>query len=178
MVARWELAGENGLQGVADGLVRALIAVITVAALVAAPAHASAAEPEVGCPATPYAHVPEATQPLNLGELKLQLFDYKCFGDYDREVARVLAAAQAYVQQRAKEVKKPALVLDIDETSLSNWREIVANDFGYIPEGACDALPKGPCGVGAWELKGQAAVIKPTLDLFNLAKKSGVAVFF
>ena len=178
MVARWELAGENGLQGVADGLVRALIAVITVAALVAAPAHASAAEPEVGCPATPYAHVPEATQPLNLGELKLQFFDYKCFGDYDREVARVLAAAQAYVQQRAKEVKKPALVLDIDETSLSNWMNIKADDFGFIKGGTCDRLPDGPCGFDEWILKFMAPAIKPALNLFNAATAKGVAVFF
>src|SRR5262249_39523231 len=90
---------------------------------------APAAEP--GCPAAPHAHVLEATAPLNLGELKLQLIDYKCFGEYDRDVARVLMQAQALVQQRAKEQAKPALVLDIDETSLSNWRELIANDFGY-----------------------------------------------
>ena len=84
------------------------------------------------------------SQPLNLGELKRQLTDYKCSGQYDREVADTLFAAQAYVDMRAKEVNHPAVVLDIDETSLSNWPEIIADDFGYIPSGACDLA--GPCG--------------------------------
>jgi acid phosphatase len=57
-------------------------------------------------------------------------------------------------------------------------RQLVANDFGYVPDGTCDALPKGPCGAGAWELKAEGAVIRPTLDLFNSATNSGVAVFF
>ena len=76
-------------------------------------------------------------QPLNLGELKLQLSDYKCSGQYDREVADTLADAQSYVDVRAGQINHPAVVLDIDETSLSNWPEIIANDYGYIPSGAC-----------------------------------------
>jgi acid phosphatase len=51
-------------------------------------------------------------------------------------------------------VNKPALVLDIDETSLSNWPNIKANNFGFIPDGACDRLPNGPCGFKAWILQG------------------------
>jgi len=137
---------------------------------------AAAAEP--GCPAAPHAHVPEATAPLNLGELKLQLIDYKCFGEYDRAVARVLMQAQAFIRERAKHESKLALVLDIDETSLSNWPELVANDFGYIPDGDCNALPKGPCGSAKWELRAEAKAIEPTRDLFNAAKAAGVAVFF
>lgn len=116
------------------------------------------------------------SQPLNLGELKRQLTDYKCSGQYDREVADTLFAAQAYVDMRAKEVNHPAVVLDIDETSLSNWPEIIADDFGYIPSGACDLA--GPCGDTAWELSAQALVIAPTLRLFNEAKAKNVKVFF
>jgi hypothetical protein len=116
-------------------------------------------------------------QPANLGDLKPELRRYHDSGDYARDLAAVAGAAQAYVEWRAGEVARPALVLDIDETSLSNWPEIVANDFGYIPDGPCH-LPQGPCGVHAWERSARAAAIAPTLRLFNAAKAKGVAVFF
>jgi predicted secreted acid phosphatase len=119
----------------------------------------------------------EIHQPANLGELKWELRKYQSGGDYDRDLAAVAAAARAYVEERAGQVAKPALVLDIDETSLSNWPEIIANDFGYIPAGDCQ-LPNGPCGVRAWELSARAAAIAPTLALFNAAKAKGVSVFF
>jgi predicted secreted acid phosphatase len=120
----------------------------------------------------------EMTQPLNLGELKLQILHYACSGAYDAEVAKVLGEAQAYVERRAAEVAKPALVLDIDETSLSNFVEILTNDFGYIEGGACDLQPRQPCGWHSWELSTRAAAIAPTLALFKAARANGVAVFF
>jgi acid phosphatase len=119
----------------------------------------------------------ETHQPANLGELKQELRKYQSSGDYDRDLAAVAVAAQAYVEERAGQVSKPALVLDIDETSLSNWPEIIANDFGYIASGAC-RLPKGPCGAPAWERSARAAAIAPTLQLFNAAKAKDVSVFF
>jgi nuclease S1 len=115
-------------------------------------------------------------QPINLGELKLQLTDYKCSGQYDREIADRLADAQAYVDVQAGQVNHPAIVLDIDETSLSNWPEIFADDYGFIPSGACDLA--GPCGDTAWELSAQSLAIGPTLRLFNEAKSKNVKVFF
>jgi predicted secreted acid phosphatase len=117
-------------------------------------------------------------EPPNLGEFKQQLLAYKSSGDYERGLAAMAARAQAYVEAHAASVFKPALVLDIDETSLSNWPQIVANDFGYIPRGACAHLPKGPCGVTAWDLKAAARAIEPTLTLFNAARAKGVSVFF
>jgi predicted secreted acid phosphatase len=118
------------------------------------------------------------SQPPNLGDLKQQVREYKRSGAYDRDLATVAAAAKAYVEQRASEVTKPALVLDIDETSLSNWPQLDANDFGYIPKGPCRNLPEGPCGVVAWDYSMQAKAIAPTLDLFNAAKAKGVSIFF
>lgn len=117
-------------------------------------------------------------QPANIDDLKQQLLAYQKSGDYERSLAAVAEKAQAYVEAHAAGVTKPALVLDIDETALSNWPRIAADDFGYIPSGACNRLPKGPCGAGAWELKGVAPVIAPTLKLFNAARAKGVAVFF
>src|SRR5262245_14595245 len=117
------------------------------------------------------------SRPLNLGDLKTRLIEYKRSGTYDREVAMLIERAQRYVLARAKSARKPAIVLDIDETSLSNWPQLAANDFGYIPGGACDALPAGPCGVRSWEISARADVIAPTLALFKAARAANVAVF-
>jgi hypothetical protein len=129
------------------------------------------------CPDKPYNHPLSMDQPLNLGELKEQLTDYKCFGQYDREVADRLMDAQTYVDVRSGQVTHPAIVLDIDETSLSNWPEIFVDDFGFIPSGACN-VSDGPCGDAAWELSGQSLVVEPTLRLFNEAKSKNVKIFF
>jgi hypothetical protein len=129
------------------------------------------------CPDKPRQVPSEVTYPPNLDQLKIRLLNYKCFGQYEREVGRVAGRAEAYVKRRASRVPKPALVLDIDETSLSNWERILANDFGYILDGECD-LPRGPCGARKWEQSAKAPPITPTLQLFNTAKQNHVAVFF
>src|SRR5262245_3012098 len=155
-------------------LAQALAAAALVAALAVSPAAAAGA-----CrPAVP---LPAATQPPNLGVLKLQLLEYKCLGDYDRDFAEVIARARSYVEQRAGEVAKPAIVLDIDETSLSNWPHILVNDFGFISKGTCTfgaAGPEEPCAFHAWVTEARAEAIKPTLELFNAAKARNIAVFF
>lgn len=122
--------------------------------------------------------LPAAAQAGNLGVLKLRLLRYACSDAYDRDVLRTLKRATSYLLRRADKVRRPAVVLDIDETALSNWPEIVANDFGYIPEGPCDAVPLGPCGWRAWVRSAKAEPLKPTLDLFKTARTKGVAVFF
>jgi acid phosphatase len=119
-----------------------------------------------------------AGEPANLGDLETQLIRYHDFGGYERDVHEIAAEAKAYVRLRAHKVSKPALVLDIDETSLSNWPKLVANQFAYFPEGPCDQLPKGPCGEIAWESSGKAEPILDTLDLFKAARAVGVTVFF
>ena len=117
------------------------------------------------------------SRPANLGDLKQQITEYKRSGGYDRDVATVLENARVYVSRRAPLVRKPAMVLDIDETSLSNWPEIQANDYGRIANGAC-TLPAGPCGAGSWVSSAQAEAIQPTLSLFRAAKAKGVSIFF
>jgi predicted secreted acid phosphatase len=116
-------------------------------------------------------------EPANLGLLKTALTAYHQ-KNYAHDLAAVDARAQAYVAAHLAGVKKPAIVLDIDETSLSNWPEIAADDFGYIHDGPCDALPKGPCGAKAWELSARAEAIGPTLALFKALRAKGVDVFF
>jgi len=131
----------------------------------------------------PYVHVQSAAEPAgqsvprNLGDLKLQINEYERSGRYQHDVAAVLNSAEVYVLRRARLVRKPAIVLDIDETSLSNWRQIEANDYGRIANGPC-TLPAGPCGQTSWVASAQAEAIMPTLALFRAAKAKGVSIFF
>lgn len=130
------------------------------------------------CPAVPEAHVPPVpVSPFNLDLVKKALRDYQKAA-YAADLAAVFATARGYLESRAGEVSKPAVVLDIDETSLSNWPNIDADDFGFIPDGRCDTLPKGPCGFNAWVALGTADAIKPALEFFSAAKSKNVAVLF
>jgi acid phosphatase len=148
----------------------AAIACVWLSAFSPAPARAQA-----GCNPPPK---PEPLQtPLNLTLVKRQLIYYRCTR-YDADLARVLHEARAFVERRAGRVARPALVLDIDETSLSNWEKILHNDFGFIAEGDCDLNSKRACGQGDWDRSARAVAIVPTVDLFNAAKAHHVAVFF
>src|SRR5262245_47645217 len=46
---------------------------------------------------------------------------YISSGAYEKDFAAVAARALSYMETRASRVTRPAIVLDIDETSLSNW---------------------------------------------------------
>jgi predicted secreted acid phosphatase len=151
----------------------ALVRGAVIAAAVGWVAGACAAD----CPAVRPTHIPAAAQPLNLDKIKDSLRTYHA-QLYEEDIAAVVADAKDYLGSRAGQVTKPALVLDIDETSLSNWPNIAADDLGFILGGPCDALPKGPCGFTAWEFSSKASAIAPTLELFRAAKAKAVAVFF
>jgi hypothetical protein len=109
---------------------------------------------------------------------KQQLLEYYSSQNYFGDISLVLADARSFVEAHASEVKKPAVILDIDETSLSNWPNIKANDFSFVGDGPCELLPRGPCGFSAWEHKHVAPAITPTRDFFNAVKADGVSVFF
>lgn len=131
------------------------------------------------CTSAPYKST-EATEPHNLGQLKAELYAYQNSGAYERALVAAEAPITRWLQQRAPQVTTatPALVLDIDETSLSNWPQLAANDFAYIPDAECKSLPQGPCGSRAWNAMAKAQPIAPTLALFNEAKRLGIKIFF
>lgn len=125
------------------------------------------------------ATVAPSTAPLeNLSEVKHALTRYHDDGAYAHDLAAALAPARAWIAQRAPQVSRPAIVLDIDDTALSSWPELKANDYGFIPDGPCDNLPHGPCGWHGWVRLAQAPAIAPTLQLYRQARALHVAVFF
>jgi predicted secreted acid phosphatase len=120
----------------------------------------------------------DLAQPANVGDAKTAATAYHNSGAYQRDITAVTAAAGAWLGERAPQVDRPALVLDIDDTALTNWEVIVADDFGRVFGGPCDALPEGPCGWVAWDLRAATPAITQTLALFEEARDLGVAVFF
>jgi predicted secreted acid phosphatase len=92
-------------------------------------------------------------------------------GDWNRAVKKQATKAKAYLVKRThgkRAARKPALVLDIDETSLDNYPCL--NESGGIPY---SAVPYAVCVVAY-----DAPAIKPVRSLFRLAKDLKVKVFF
>ncbi len=93
-------------------------------------------------------------------------------GCYKDDLARVGGQALAYLKHYLathpdRNGKKLAIVLDIDDTSISNWENIRRHDYAF----SRDAFVE-------WEREAKAPAIEPTLALFRYAREHGVAIFF
>ena len=124
-------------------------------------------------PAQPHI-VSQVSEPPNLGLLKTKLkayHDCTCTcGCYTKSLELQEGRAMTFLEREAarrKEGEKLALVLDIDDTSLSTWPEMSANDFGFVS-----------AVWNAWAETSSAPAIPGTLRLFKRAQELGVAVFF
>jgi predicted secreted acid phosphatase len=160
-----------------NAVARSLLNSLKLAALAACitPPLGVVAQPVQLVAPAPY---PALVQPPNVGDAKLAATAYHDSGAYARDLASVASDAGTWIAERAPQVNRPALVLDIDDTALTNWEVIKADDFGRIINGRCTALPEGPCGWAAWDLLGRAPVIQSTLRLVRQARALNVAVFF
>ncbi len=119
------------------------------------------------------ANVVSAKEPTNLDFVKRSLIKYHDNGEYERDQARVIDKAMQYLKTRIIQaeklhsIKKMAIVLDIDETSLSNYPNMVEMSFG-------GTLAQ----IIAAENKGVDPAINSTLMLYRYAKANDIAVFF
>ncbi|MGP4015490.1 HAD family acid phosphatase [Saccharopolyspora sp. 5N708] len=104
----------------------------------------------------------------NLSDLKRSIVAYHDSGRWDADITRANQQGQDYLARRLHQgVSKPAIVLDIDETSLSTYGYEVAHDFGYDATAFDDYV-----------LAREATGIASTVDLVRFADAHGVAVFF
>jgi len=116
----------------------------------------------------------------NLDRLKKELRAYHdctckrgCYAhDLDAQADRAIAflrqrAARRTPNEKSGAKEKLALILDIDETALSNYKELVGADFAY-----------NAAAFDAWVDTGEAPAIPGTLRLYNEAQRLGVSVFF
>lgn len=113
------------------------------------------------------------SEPSNLTLVKNEIRSWYDAGLYDKDLDHTIHQAQQYLLKQVQlnkasaHPKKLALVLDIDETSLSNYAFIKQHDFT-----SDQALIDNNI------LSAQDDVIAPTLKLYNEAVKQGVRVFF
>jgi predicted secreted acid phosphatase len=108
------------------------------------------------------------TQTMGAAELVPALRAYHDSGAYERDLATVDRLARSYLERRLKarhRPRRPALVLDIDETSLSNYAGLTASGFTAS-------------GTTVDVVSGTGTAIAPTLQLFDAARRRHVAVFF
>lgn len=110
-----------------------------------------------------------AKEPVNLFFYKQKLIRYYDSGNYARDINKEVYKAIRYLQLRLENPsnKKLAIVLDIDETALSNFPDMVEMKFG----GSLKQIKEA-------EMQGHDPVILPTLRLYKFAKAHHVAVFF
>ncbi len=110
----------------------------------------------------------------NLDNIKAQLRAYHdcvrptvCYQhDLDAQANRAIAFLHHRVP-RPQTDQKLALILDIDETTLSNYDEMTSADFAY-----------DSARFNAWVDSAQAPAIAGTLSLYKEAQSLGVAVIF
>jgi len=110
----------------------------------------------------------------NLDALKKQLKQYHectckcgCYAkDQDHQADRAIAILRLRAAHRRPQ-EKQALVLDIDETTLSNYEEMVKADFAY-----------DSAVFHAWINSAKAPAIPGTLRLYREAQRLNVSVFF
>ncbi|HVE43795.1 MAG TPA: HAD family acid phosphatase [Gammaproteobacteria bacterium] len=111
-----------------------------------------------------------AQEPDNIALTKKKLLSYHDSQAYIKDLNDIIQEAIIYLKLRLKErnfTGKPAIVLDIDETALSNYKSIVELDFGGTLK-----------EIRANQDKGEDPAIAPTLALYRFAKSQHVAVFF
>lgn len=127
-----------------------------------------------GCAAAPGARQARAAtpteEPANLSDAKAAVLAYVDSGAYARDFAAVAADARAWIERRAagrRPGERLAIVVDIDETALSNLAHMRAQDLGYHPQ--------------AWEKwidSASAPALPPLLELHRAARARDVAVLF
>lgn len=116
---------------------------------------------------------PGYSEPTNITLAKIEAIKYHDSGRYEQELTQTIQQAQRYILEKArtnqhsKHPQKLALVLDIDETSISNYDKMAQRDFA-----------PNKAQIHKEILAANSPAIKPLLTLYRKAMEHGVSVFF
>ncbi|MES2924252.1 MAG: HAD family acid phosphatase [Verrucomicrobiota bacterium] len=111
---------------------------------------------------------PASREPGNLSVAKNEVKAYVDSGAYEDDLAEAAKPAKDWIVRRATTgVTKPAVVFDIDETTLSNLDHMTKTDWGYQPE-----------FWSKWVMESKARAIVPAREVFLTARAHHVTVFF
>ncbi|MDG2307155.1 MAG: HAD family acid phosphatase [Candidatus Binatia bacterium] len=103
----------------------------------------------------------------HLAETKAQIIEFHDSGEWAGQINQISAQATARLETELPTAKRPAIVLDIDDTALSTFAIQRKLGFGWDP--------------GAWDEWVSGSVAPPhagVLALYRRALDQGVAVFF
>lgn len=120
-----------------------------------------------------YLPVSFAKPPLNLNDEKRAIIEYYHSKAFDKDVLAVIQMDEKYLYKRVvqnKHLAKPhklAMVLDIDDTCLTNFYAFKKRDFSNLPLEITEGYRHT-----------NLPAIKPVLDLYKKAIQYGVHVFF
>lgn len=161
-----QLATVSRVPSAAPGRTLVLALAVTVAAC-----STGASRPDVSAP--PDAPGPasvrraDGSELPHLAEVKSEIIDFHDSGEWESRIDAIGAEAQERLDQELPGTKRPALVLDIDDTALSTFSIQKRLGFGWVPEAWDD-----------WVQTGVAPAHRGILELYRHAQRSGVAVFF
>ena len=114
-----------------------------------------------------------AKEPKNITLSKQAIVRYHDSGEYSYDIGTTIHKAKEYLAKKIIENKankhkhKLAIVLDIDDTAISNYKALKQRDFAAIPS-----------SIDKDDRSTVAPAIPAVLALYNYAKENGVAVFF
>ena len=111
-----------------------------------------------------------AEVPVNLSTAKKAVLRYVDSGQYSKDLAVTADEASNWIAARAARLmdgEKLAVVLDIDETVLTNLPHMREMDFGYLPKMWDE-----------WVEEGEASAIEEVLKVSDIALWYRVTVFF
>jgi predicted secreted acid phosphatase len=110
--------------------------------------------------------VPAAHAATRTSQTPAQIRAFKNSGRYDAAIKRTYAAATRYLKSQLRDrVRKPAVVLDIDETTLSNY-------------GCLDSVDFNLSGVVDCAINRKGVAFPAARAFYRYARSRHVAVFF
>lgn len=113
------------------------------------------------------------SEPANLDLLRQKIESYHDSGKYNRDINHVAEKAIHFINERVAQnrqreyPKKLAIVLDIDETSLSNYNDMLKRNFFGDKAQLIREIHAA-----------KSPAIQPILKVYHDAVQHGVAVFF
>jgi acid phosphatase len=106
-------------------------------------------------------------EPRNLALCKREVRAYVTSKQYMEDILAVTSEAEKYIAEHINTSERNAIILDVDETSLSNLKYELQMDFGYTSSTWAE-----------WKWKSQATPILPTLQLYRWVQAKKLALFF
>lgn len=120
-----------------------------------------------------FSNVILAKEAVNLSLVKQTLIRYHDSGQYDYDINKAENQAKFYLQKKikdnklAKNKRKLAIVVDVDDTAISTYDSMLKDDFAGTPAILNVRLNRT-----------DLPAVQETLKLCNFAEKNRVAVFF